>query len=182
MKFIIILIVNCLFVLYCAMFFLDNKWWPEETISKITNALLLIAMFYVTYNIIYIYILKRKNQQSGIIYKMAAGTKNFVLNSHAFIQPFQKEFFISLIIAGAIIFISIVSVGLPGALIMMSVEKIGVFNPITGDNSWPATILVSIFWPMCFPVAVLTKNYLITYNYTQYTTLSLYLSGFLWII
>ncbi len=182
MKYIIILIVNCLFVLYSAMFLIANSWWPKETVSKIRNILLLGAMLYVMWNIIYIYILKRMNQKDGIIYKMAAGTKHFVLNSYVFIQPFKKEFAISLIVAGAIIFISMVLLGLPGALIIMGVEKTGIFNPIEGDNSWPAAIFTSFFWPMCFPVAVLTKNFLIKNNYTQYINLSLYLSGVLWVL
>jgi len=164
------------------MLFVDNKFVPEETGAKIRNLLLLVSALYVSYNVFFIYILKKEKEQSGIIYKIASIVKHAAVNSYMFIQPFQKEFIISLVIAAAIMVVSFILVGLPGGLILGLLQKIGIGNTIQGDNVWPAALYLSFFWPLCFPVAVLTKNYLIQQGYVGYALTGLCLSGFAWIM
>jgi len=182
MKYIIILLANCIFILYSILFFTDHKFVPEGTGARIRNVLLLCAALYVSYNVLFIYILKKENEQSGIIYKIASGLKHVALNSYAFVQPFQKEFITSLIIAGVIIGISILILGMPGGLIIEVVQNIVPLKKIEGDNMWPAALYVSFFWPLCFPIAVLTKNYFIQYGYTGYAIAGLSVSGTIWIL
>ncbi len=164
------------------MFFVDHRFLPEETSAKIRNLLLLCSALYVSYNVLFIYILKKENEQSGIIYKIASGLKNFAVNSYTFIQPFQKEFIISIVIAAVIMVISFILVGMPGGLVIGAIQKLGIFNNIEGDNVWPAALYVSFFWPLCFPIAVLTKQYLIQHGYVGYALLGLSLSGLAWVL
>jgi hypothetical protein len=164
------------------MYFVDNRLVPEEIGARIRNLLLLCAAIYVSYNVLFIYIFKKKNQQSGIIYKIASGLKHFVENSYAFILPFQKEFMISLAIAAVIILISFILVGMPGGLLIGAIQKLGIFNTIKGDNVWPAALYASFFWPLCLPIAVLTKYYLIQQGYIGYALLGLCLSSLVWIL
>ncbi|ABG60981.1 hypothetical protein [Cytophaga hutchinsonii] len=177
----IILLANCFFILYSIMFFTDHKFIPKETGGRIRNALLLCLALYVSYNVLFIYILKKENEQSGIIYKIASGIKYVSINSYTFIEPFQKEFIISLVIAAAIMMVSFILLGMPGGLIIGLLQKMGIGNNIQGDNVWPAALYVSLIWPLCFPIAVLTKNHLIQQGHIDYALLSLYLSGFLWV-
>jgi len=164
------------------MFFVDNKFLPDQIGARIRNLLLLCSALYVSYNVLLIYILKKENEHSGIIYKIAASIKHTAVNSHAFIQPFQKEFITSLIIAAVIMIISFILVGMPGGLIIAGLQKIGIGDSIEGDNTWQAALYLSFFWPLCFPVAVLTKNYLIHQGYVGYALTGLCLSGFAWIM
>ena len=181
MKYILVLIVNILFILFSIMFFVDHKFVPQGTVARIRNLFLLCAVLYVSYNVLFIYILKKEKEQSGIIYKVAAGVKHSALNIHAFIQPFQQEFFTSLITAAIIIGISILIVGMPGGLIIEVVQNILPIKKIEGDNMWPAALYVSFFWPICFPVAVLVKNYLIQQNSTAYASQVFWIAGSLWV-
>ena len=181
MKYLLILLANCLFILYSIMFFVDNRFVPEETGARIRNLLLMCSAVYISYNVLFIYILKKENEQSGIIYKIASGIKHFTLNSYTFIQPFQKEFITSLIIAAVIVIISFILLGMPGGIIISLLQKIGIGNNIEGDNAWPAALYISFFWPLCFPIAVLTKQFLIYHGHVGYAFFGLWLSGFIWV-
>ena len=162
------------------MFFIDHEIFPEGTGAKIRNLLLLCSALYVSYNVLFIYILKKENEQSGLMYKIASTLKHAAVNSYTFIEPFQKEFIISLVIAGVIMIISFILLGLPGGIIIGLLQKIGIGNNIQGDNLWPAALYVSLFWPLCFPIALLTKQYLIQQEYVGYAFLGLWSSGLLW--
>ncbi len=164
------------------MFFVDHKFVPEGTGARIRNILLLCAALYVSYNVVSIYILKKEQQQSGLIYKVASSVKHSAMNTHEFIQPFQEEFITSLIIAAVIIGISILILGMPGGLIVEVVQNILPLKKIEGDNMWPAALYVSFFWPFCFPIAVLTKNYFIQHGCTGYVIAGLSVSGTIWVV
>jgi hypothetical protein len=181
MKSIIILVANCIIILYSILFFIDNRFWPKTIGGKVWNILLLCLAVYVCYDILYIYILKKNNIQSGLIYNVAAFARKAVHSSQAFIQPVQKEFFISLIVTAVIIIISIVLVGLPGALLLSLLQKIGIGNNIQGDNVWPTAILLSIVWPFCFPAAVLAKRYFVLHGYS-FVSISYFITIFIWIV
>lgn len=180
MKYFLLLAANCFFVLFSSLFLLDFRWWPKATLGRIGCAVWLSAVLYVAYNAVNVYLLKRMGPESGVIYKLAAGVKDLALDSHAFIQPFQKEFYTSLLIAGGIILVSLVLMGLPGGVLVGLLGGIKGLQPIKGDNVWPASLLVSIFLPLCIPIAVLVKNALIQYDFGQYSTLGLFASGILW--
>ncbi len=182
MKYVTLLIINCFFILYSIMFFTDHKVWPESTSAKLRNVLFLCTTMYVAYNVLFIYILKKEKEQNGIIYKIFSAIKNSAINSYTFIQPFQKEFIISLILAAVIIIVSFVLLGLPGGIIITALQKVGIFNRIEGDNIWPASIFISCLWPLCFPIATLAKNYLIQHEYSSYSLVGLCLSACVWII
>jgi hypothetical protein len=181
MKSIIILIANCIVVLYSILFFIDNRFWPRTTNGKVWNILLLCLALYVCYDILYIYILKKNNIQSGLIYNIAAFVQKTVHSAQAFIQPVQKEFFISLIAAAVIIIISLLLVGLPGALLLSLLQKIGIGNNIQGDNVWPTAILLSIVWPFCFPAAVLVKRYFVLHRYS-FVSIGYFTTIFIWVV
>jgi hypothetical protein len=181
MKYILILAANCLFILYGIMFFIDHKFIPEGTGAKIKNLLLLSATLWVSYNVLFIYILKKEDEQSGLIYKIASGSKHVVLSAQTFIQPFQHDLFTSIITAGVIMGISILILGMPGGLIVEVVQNILPVKKIEGDDMWPAALYVSFFWPLCFPIAVLTKNYFIQHGYTGYEIAGVSISGTLWV-
>lgn len=182
MKFILILSANCIFLLYSIMFFIDHKFVPAGTAARIRNLVLLGTALYVSYNVLFIYILRKEPQQTGLIYRVAAGLKHIAVNSYTFIQPFQKEFFTSLIIAAVIIGISILILGMPGGLIIEIVQNIIPLKKIEGDNMWPAALYVSFFWPLCFPIAVLTKKYFIQHGSVAYAAAGLWVSGSIWVL
>jgi hypothetical protein len=181
MKSIIILIANCTIILYSILFFIDNRFWAKTTNGKVWNILLLCLALYVCYDILYIYILKKNNIQSGLIYNIAAFVQKAVHSAQVFIQPIRKEFFISLIAAAVIIIISLLLVGLPGALLLSLLQKIGIGNNIQGDNVWPTAILLSIVWPFSFPAAVLVKRYFVLHGYS-FVSVSYFTTIFIWVV
>lgn len=157
------------------MFLVDNQLWPEPTVAKIKNIILVLVTFFIMYNVVNIYILKKAKPESGLIYKVAHKTNVGFLKAHTFIKPFQKELITSFIIAGVLIVISFILLGLPGALLLQIPVKFGIFKPITGDNAWPAALFLSFFYPLLLPLCVLIKHSLIRYGYITY-------SGISWII
>jgi hypothetical protein len=181
MKSIIILVANCIVILYSILFFLDNRFWQKTTGGKVWNILLLCLALYVCYDTLYIYILKKNNIQSGLIYNIAAFAQKTVHGAQAFIHPTQKEFFISLIVAAVIIIVSLLLAGIPGALLLSLLQKIGIGNNIQGDNVWPTAILLSIVWPFCFPAAVLVKRYFVLHGY-NFVSISYFTTIFIWVV
>jgi hypothetical protein len=46
---------------------------------------------------------------------------------------------------------------------------------------WPAALYISFFWPLCFPIAVFTKNYLIQNEHGVHPLAGLWISGSVWV-
>ena len=157
------------------MFLADHQLWPETTDAKIKNVILVLVTSFVLYNVVNIYILKKAKPESGLIYKIASKTKNAFSKAYAYIKPFQKELITSFIIAGVLISVSFILVGLPGALLLQIPVKLGIFKPIAGENAWPAALFVCFFSPLLMPLCVVIKHSLIRYGYITY-------SGIGWLI
>jgi hypothetical protein len=168
MKPIIILIANILLLFYFVMFFVDNSFFPKETIFKIRNLLFVLMACYLSYNVLYIYILKKEKPENGIVYKIASGSKVVLTKAYLYIQPFQKELLTWTLIAVGLAFVGMIAMGIPGYLFLQIPVKLGMCKAISGDNSWPAAILVSMFWPFLLPAGLIFKNYLIRAGYASY--------------
>ncbi len=141
---------------------------------------MLVVGLYVIYNLLFIYLLKKQKEENGLIYKIIDTAEKAAHTFMIFIQPVQKELIISIFIAFVLIVISILLAGLPGAVILTLLQKIGLFTRVNGDNGWPCAILISILWPLCLPFAVLAKQYLVQHGYTGFAGLR-FLLGMLWI-
>ncbi|MDB5257067.1 MAG: hypothetical protein JWM14_1762 [Chitinophagaceae bacterium] len=181
MKFIIILLLNCFFVLYCVMYLTDHSFTRASVGGKIRQGILLVVGLYVIYNILFIYLLKKQKEESGLIYKIIAFSEKAAHTFLTFIQPVQKEFIISIVIAFVLIVIGMLLAGLPGAVILALLQKMGLFTRVRGDSVWPCAILISMLWPLCLPFAVLVKQYLVQRGYAGFAGLR-FLLGMLWII
>jgi len=181
MKFIVILLLNCFWVLYVALYFIDHPVKNTSTLGKIKQGLLLVVSLFVLYNILFIYILKKKTEESGLFYKIIVFAEKTGHAVVSFQEPVQKEFIISVIIAFLLIVLGFLLSGLPGGLILSLLQKAGLLRGIQGDHVWPAAILLSILWPLCFPFAVLAKQFLLHRGYMGFTGLHIAL-GLLWII
>src|SRR5689334_9632394 len=86
----------------------------------------------------------------------------------AFIQPFQKELLVWTLVALGISVLSVLLMGLPGALLLEIPIRLRLCRPIKGDNAWPAALVVSVLWPIGIPVGVLVKHYLLQTAYAPY--------------
>jgi hypothetical protein len=181
MKFILLLLANCFFVLYCILYLTDHPFTRASVGGKIMQAILLVAGLYVLYNVLFIYVLKKRKEENGLIYKIFAYSEKLIQDAITFIQPIQKEFIISILIALVLIVIGMLLAGLPGAAILALLQKAGLFTRVRGDSLWPAAILISILLPLCLPFAVLAKQFLLQRGYAGFTGLRLLLS-MLWIV
>ncbi len=181
MKFIIILLLNCFLVLCSILYFIDHPFTRASVTGKIKQLVLLLLSVCVLYNVLFIYLLKKKKVENGLIYKIIAFAEKLIHDSMIFIQPIQKEFIISLIIAFVLIVLGMLLAGLPGAAVISVLQKTGLLHGIQGDNAWPAAILLSIAWPLCFPFAILTKQFLLHCSYVGFAGLSILL-GLVWIV
>jgi hypothetical protein len=149
--------INIILVLYLTVFFLDNKWFPKEIIFKIRNLLFLGLLLGIAYNLVSIYLLKKQAPEDGLIYKFVNIVSHYYHAGFAYIQPFKKEMLIAVIITVVVIFISLMLVGIPGQLLIEISKKLGNTKTISGDNSWPAAIFVSLIWPLFIPLGVIVK-------------------------
>lgn len=169
MKFIIILLVNCFLVLYCIMYFTDHPFTRASAGGKIRQLILLVTGLYVMYNLVFIYVLKKQKEESGLLYKIFTYGEKTAHAPMAFIQPIQKELLISIIIAVVLVLIGIILVGLPGAVLITFFQKTGLLQGVRGDSVWPTAILFSILWPLCFPIVILIKHYCALRGYHGFT-------------
>ncbi|MDF2456014.1 MAG: hypothetical protein K0R51_2007 [Cytophagaceae bacterium] len=181
MKFIAVLLLNCFLILGNILYFVDHPFTGASVAGKIKQVVLGALSVYILHNILFIYLLKKEKVENGLIYKLIAFTKNFIHDVLAFIQPVQKEFIISLVIAFVCIVIGMLLIGLPGGAMINLLQKAGLLRGIKGDNVWPSAIHLSIVWPLCFPFSVLTKQFLFHRGHESFESLSLLLiSG--WIV
>lgn len=181
MKFIVVLLLNCFWVLCSILYFVDHPFTRASVTGKIKQLVLGSLSVYILYNILYIYLLKKEQVENGLIYKLIAFAKNFIHDAMASIQPAQKELIISLVIAFVCIVVGLLLVGLPGGAMINLLQKAGLLRGIKGDNVWPSAIHLSIAWPLCFPFSVLTKQFLGHCGFESFEGLSLLLSSG-WII
>jgi hypothetical protein len=157
MKAYLILGINIIVVFYLTAFFMDNRLFPKETISKIINILFLGLLLGIVYNLVFIYLLKKQAPEDGLVYKFVSTTSHYFHAGFAYIQPFKKEMLIAVIAAVAVIFVSLMLVGLPGQLLIEISHILGTTKNISRENSWPAAILVSLIWPLFIPIGVIIK-------------------------
>ena len=173
MKFFVILGIN-LFLLYClALIFIDNKIFTKDPFAIVRNILLFAIAIWICYNVISIYVLQKNKQESGLVYKTASEIKAYGLAFYNYIQPCKKELGIWTLAAACFILLGFISAGLSGYIWLVIPEKLGLVKEITGDNAWPAAILMSVFWPLLLPIAVLIKHQLIKSGFASYA-----ISGF----
>jgi len=169
MKFILILLANCFFILYCILYLTDHPFTRASVGGKIRQVILLLAGLYVIYNVVFIYLLKKQKEESGLLYKIFAYGEKALHATMAFIQPIQKELLISIIIAVALAAIGMLLAGLPGAALLAFLQKVGLLRNVKGDSVWPTAILFSVLWPLSFPIAILVKHYCALRGYHGFT-------------
>lgn len=167
MKYYIILAVNCLVVTYLVSFLIDHSFIPAGTVPKIRNIVFVLLLLTVSYNLVTIYVLKRNTPESGLVYKTGAGARKNIVQFRQFIQPFQKELLIYTLVAAGLAIAGLLLVGIPGQLLLDLPAKSGMVNGISGDNKWPAAILLSVLWPLCLPGGVLLKNHLLQHGFVS---------------
>lgn len=172
MKFILLLLANCFFILYGILYLTDHPFTRASTGGKIRQVVLLVVGLYVIYNVVFIYLLKKQKEESGLLYKIFTYGEKAVYAAMHFIQPIQKELLISIVIAVVLSVIGMIMAGLPGAAMLTFLQKIGLLQGVKGDSVWPAAILLSILWPLCFPIAILVKHYCALRGYAGFTGFS----------
>lgn len=181
MKFILVLLANCLFILYTIFYLTDHPITRASVMGKVKQFLLVGLSLYILYNLLFIYLLKREKEESGLIYKFIAFAEKSAHATATFIQPIQKELIVGSLLALVFIVISLLLAGLPGGAVLSVLQKMGWFTRIKGDSTWPAAILLSILLPLCLPFAILAKQYLLQRGYEGFTGLRLLL-GLFWIV
>ncbi|MFT3934790.1 MAG: hypothetical protein QM726_14290 [Chitinophagaceae bacterium] len=167
MKYYLFLLVNCVILLFIALFFADNRLIPESNAARIRNVILLLLFITVSYNLVTIYVLKRAAPETGLVYSVVAGIKAGITGFGSYIQPFKKELIVYSFIAGGLILIGIVLMGMPGGLLLNIPVKLGISKAITGDALWPAALLLSVLWPLCLPAGVFLKNWMASHGYVS---------------
>lgn len=168
MKSILIPGFTIVILLYTIMFFVDHRFWPEEAGQKIFNIVLILFTLYLSYDAARIYLLKKEKEENAFVYKVASTGKKIYLNTVEHIRPFHKEFLTWLAIAGGIIVVSFVLLGMPGALLLEIPPLLKLAKPISGDSAWPAALLLSMLWPLLLPAGVLVKHALIRNGHSSF--------------
>ena len=168
LKFILILVAN-IFFLYCLiLFFIDNRIITKDPFTIIQNTLLFLLALWITYNLVTIYVFRKEKQESGLIYKLASKTKALGVSIYHHTQSFQKELIIWTIAAIGLSFLGLITMGLPGFFWLEIPVKLGIVSELKGDALWPSAIIISMLWPLFFPVGVLVKHQLIKMGYVSY--------------
>jgi hypothetical protein len=173
-KYILILCANIVLLYYFVMVMVDRTLIPKEIFPLLLNIAIVLTALWICFDVFSIYVFKKRQQESGIVYKIASKSKSCGLAFYAHVQPFQKEFVKWTIIALVVAFLGMLLMGIPGYLLLAIPAKLGLVQEIQGDNAWPAAILLSMLWPVLFPLGILVKQHLIKTDYASYA-----FSGFL---
>jgi hypothetical protein len=171
MKPIIVLCINAVLALYFAMYLLSNRLWPDENLLRAVNVVFALLVIWPSYDVVTIYL--TKTHETSLIYKVYSALTFTAHGFFDYIQPFRRQFVIGCLIAIGVIVISFLSLGIAGALLMELPVMLGLAKPITGDNAWPAALIISITWPFFIPLGVVVKHELSKLGYASLATAAL---------
>lgn len=173
MRLIIVLCINAVLALYFAMYLLSNRLWPDENLLKAVNTVFALLVIWLSYDLVTVYLTKTRAHDAGLIYKIYSVVTFLAHGFFDYIQPFRRQFVIGSLIAIGVIVISFLSLGIPGALLMELPVKLGLATPITGDNAWPAALIISMTWPFFIPLGIVIKLELNKLGYVSLATAAL---------
>lgn len=174
----LVLGTTVLFTLYFAMFLLSNRLWPDETLLKVVNVVFALLLIWLSADLVSINVSKTRGSQTSLVYKVANGVLIAGKRFRNYLKPFQRQFIIGSLIAAAIVVLSFLSLGILGALLMEVPVMLGLAKPITGDNAWPAALIVSILWPLFIPFGVIVKYEITKLSYTGVANAAMLLTIF----
>ena len=75
-------------------------------------------------------------------------------------QTLGRKIGVASITAAVLIFLGLLLLGIPGAILLELPKWLGIVRGIDGDGAWPAAILVTVVWPMFIPLGVIAKHLL----------------------
>jgi hypothetical protein len=89
-------------------------------------------------------------------------------------KPFTKSLLVASVVAGVLMFVGLLLLGIPGAILLEIPTWLGVAKGIEGDGAWPAAILVTLVWPMFIPLGVIARHLLSTRGFTTLAKVALW--------